>query len=242
MISELFFIKTYNSFWNQLLNSAEDYIKSINAAGLEEVSEVIRDDDQPSRRILVNNVATRIFQLGIEKNILPSLLVSDNKIDLELVSEEQKERLLNLRFGSKLSSTLKSVEKGILLKMADGLFSHYFDKGNLQLNPRFNGCGMLFPSNGDLIYDRTLVEIKAGERNFKSIDLRQLYTYMAVSYADTKTIYDKIELFNPRNGVVWTEEVDEVSNSISGYSTIELLDEIIKFLINGMEVEVKQSH
>lgn len=235
MISELHFIKTYNFFWNSLFNSAEDYIKSVNSVKIELFPLSIEFNDKPNRRILVNNIAFKMFQLGAEERQLPSTLISSAIVDLKQITSDQKNRLKNLRFGNLISTDLSAEENSIIISMADRIYNQYHTKEGLVISPLFKGCGMLFSSYGDVIYENTLVEIKAGDRNFKSIDLRQLYTYMALEYASTKRIFNHVELYNPRLGYLWREDIDTVSNSISGFSTVEILDEIISYLIDGME-------
>jgi hypothetical protein len=236
MISELYFIKTYNSFWNQLLFGAEDYVKAINSTGFKSSLNRIGIDDTPNRRILINNISFSLFKKAVNDEIK---LQETNDIYLIQLAEKEKILLSNVKFSNALNSDLNSNEIEIIKEISKRLFEKYIKKNKLLVSPKFNGCGMLFSSYGDLIYnDNTLVEVKAGDRNFNTKDLRQLYTYVALNYASTNVIFENIELFNPRTGKLWKENIEVVSNSISEYSTIEIIDEILKFIQDGMYFEI----
>jgi hypothetical protein len=116
--------------------------------------------------------------------------------------------------------------------ISDSLIKNYSKVYKRTIRPKFKGCGILFETEGDIIYSNTLAEIKAGDRNFGILDIRQLYVYLALNNISPSYEINMIELFNPRTGILWNEYVDIVSENIAGTPTIEILYEIISFISN----------
>lgn len=235
MISELTFIRTYTSFWNSLFPGGEDYIRLINSSLGERVAKPIEIEDYPFRRALINSISFSLF----EKIISKSLFVEEFqalKVDSELLlnlSIDEKLFLSNLRFGEKVSYTVSENELQIIKILTRRLLSQYSHSYKTICRPHFKGCGILFESQGDLIYNTTLVEVKAGLRNFSILDIRQLYVYLSLTHQSKEYEITCIELFNPRTGIVWQALVDAVSEYIAGASSMEVCQEIINFISNN---------
>jgi hypothetical protein len=96
------------------------------------------------------------------------------------------------------------------------------------LKPSFAGCGLLSACEGDLIANNCLYEIKAGDRAFRVLDLRQLLTYAALAYASRSLTFSHVGLFNPRTGVAWRRSLDEVCESVSGLRPTDTLSALIE--------------
>lgn len=96
------------------------------------------------------------------------------------------------------------------------------------LRPHFNGCGLLSACEGDLIAGKCLYEVKAGERAFRLMDLRQLLTYAALAYASRSLTFTQIGLLNPRTGVAWKRTLDDVCRSISGQPPSDTLSALVE--------------
>lgn len=96
------------------------------------------------------------------------------------------------------------------------LARHFPANQKIALRPKFAGCGLLSACEGDLIAGDCLYEIKAGDRAFRVLDLRQLLTYAALAYASGKLTFSDLALFNPRTGVAWRRSLVEVCQSVSG--------------------------
>jgi hypothetical protein len=102
----------------------------------------------------------------------------------------------------------------------------------LTKRPVFPGCGIIAPCEGDLRTDNTLYEIKAVDRNFRSMDMRQLFVYCALNRAaNLKPIY-RIGLVNPLLGTYWVRDLDRVAYRVGGTLAAELLDDIIEFSLS----------
>jgi len=89
---------------------------------------------------------------------------------------------------------------------------------------------------GDIFYNETLVEIKAGERGILSSDIKQIITYCALNWLSNhpKKIIN-VEFYNPRQGILWVSELEELIMSVSNLPIEDLFDQIGKYLINMSE-------
>lgn len=96
------------------------------------------------------------------------------------------------------------------------------------LRPKFSGCGLVSACEGDVIEGKCLYEIKAGERAFRVLDLRQLLTYTALAYAKGPPLFTDIGLFNPRTGVAWRKSLEEVSHALSGLRLSDTLSALVE--------------
>lgn len=96
------------------------------------------------------------------------------------------------------------------------------------LRPQFMGCGLISACEGDLIEGKCLYEVKAGERSFRVIDLRQLLTYSALAYASGKLAFSEIGLYNPRRGVTWRKSLEDVCNAVSGQRLSDTMSVLVE--------------
>lgn len=96
------------------------------------------------------------------------------------------------------------------------------------LRPHFMGCGLISACEGDLIEGNCLYEVKAGERSFRVIDLRQLLTYSALAYASGKLTFSEIGLVNPRRGVTWRKSLEDVCNAVSGLRLSDTMSALVE--------------
>lgn len=105
---------------------------------------------------------------------------------------------------------------------------NFFPTGTPSLiRPKFKGCGMVNACEGDVISGNHLYEVKAGDRGFRVSDLRQLLVYSALAYASNEVAFTRIGLFNPRTGMTWSKDLDEVCMSISGLRANDVLPRLV---------------
>lgn len=88
---------------------------------------------------------------------------------------------------------------------------------------------------GDIQIGDTLVEVKAGNRNFRGPDIRQLLVYAALNFFSSGNMYKNICLVNPRTGKYVLYDLDEISYLLSGKTGLDLVNEILVFLL-GYEI------
>lgn len=234
MISELTFVRSYNTFWKSLFPGGEDYVRLINSALGERFAKPLAFNDIPHRRALINGISFSLFELHTlneEETDNIDRLTSDNPL-LKKVLLKEKKALSNLRFGNKLSSKINGEELKVIKSISKRLIEQYSRRHQLKVRPHFKGCGIIFEANGDIVYNTTLSEVKAGERNFNIQDIRQIYVYLALNHESKELKLTQMELCNPRTGMIWCEYIDDVSDNIAGRSTIEVYSEIINFISN----------
>jgi hypothetical protein len=105
--------------------------------------------------------------------------------------------------------------------------------GAIVCNPRFPGCGMVDECEGDLLVSDALFEIKAGDRLFRAIDLRQVLTYLALNHAGGAFALRAVGLVNPRVGISFEMSRDEFCFEVSGRHSTQLLDAIVHGIASG---------
>lgn len=187
----------------------------------------------PSRRGFINEIAFQIFLNALSRQV-DSPATQDNEA----------------RCISKARHLILGLERAEVADMPDPdeeemddareqirrlrLFFQEVSRGRVvETKPKFSGCGIIDSCEGDVYFEGELFEIKAGDRNVRSVDLRQLLVYSALNYAEQKRQIQRIGLFNPRVGTHFSSTLDEFCAEISGRPTIELLSEIIQVFSSG---------
>jgi hypothetical protein len=100
----------------------------------------------------------------------------------------------------------------------------------LRARPFFPGCGWVDDAEGDVLGDRTLFEIKAGERLFRGTDVRQLLCYCALNFSAKLYDIEAICLINPRSGTYFQDEVETLCQKTAGLSAPAVLAEIVNYM------------
>src|SRR5690606_35885981 len=108
------------------------------------------------------------------------------------------------------------------------LLTYFPGQQSTILRPKFSGCGLISECEGDLIEGTCLYEIKAGDRTFRVVDLRQLLTYSALAYAEGALSFSEIGIFNPRRGVAWRKSLEEVCYALSGLRLNDTLSSLME--------------
>jgi hypothetical protein len=88
------------------------------------------------------------------------------------------------------------------------------------------GCGVVDTAIADVMAGTELIEIKTVTRPFRTYDLRQALTYVAMLYS-SGCIVQYITLLNPRRARVVKMSVGEIAAGIRGDSAVELLQDLI---------------
>ena len=123
-----------------------------------------------------------------------------------------------------------------LLTIAERLqifFSRESKGRNFEVHPKFPGCGIIDTCLGDVRFGDTLYEVKAGDRTFRSMDLRQLLIYAALCKSANMAPLRHVGLLNPRTGVSFFSDLDYLCLEVSGTRSEELLTEIVRVISSG---------
>lgn len=236
MISEVILARECPSFWRSMTPTMDGFIRRINAGLYERDFEPLRSQVVPARRAFVNEVAfdgfCRIGSLG--KNFVPKDQM------MQCLSEAANFILDNRSWIVGRPDELEDIAEYELedaLAQAKRIISRVCPSGfsQVQFRPLLKGCGKIDPSEGDIIYKNCLYEIKAGDRNFRSIDVKQVLTYLALNYASKQYSLSGVCLFNPRTGISFEISVDSLCFEVSGAGAADLFDRM-KFVFSGLEI------
>lgn len=155
MISEVFFANNYNFFWNELLPGRSDYVRNhINKydkdnkdTNLKRLFPLMKVEDIPDRRDLINEISFFIFR--------------------EYCQNKAK-KMEEINFRQAISKEIHDTELPVIQALAKRLIDTFSKKEGLKVHPEFKGCGLIDEALGDVYYKDTLVEIKArGYREYK---------------------------------------------------------------------------
>lgn len=216
MISETEFARRYTSSWRILTPMTEDFVRHVNGSWCVQMFAPLRNKDVlPRRRSVVNEIAFRA--LVIENH------QSKVMADAELLLLAAAELACDPRWVGKVDQLdeYEEEEAWLLLFRLRQFVSANRSEG-LILFPTFPGCGLLDGCIGDLILGQTLYEVKAGDRFFRSIDLRQLLIYAMLNWRARTYEFEKLGIFNPRVGIYYEGELSDICYEVSGKSATEL--------------------
>lgn len=242
MISESTFSKKFTSFWNEILPNSKNYVRLINGGLLEPIYEPFDTADRKNNTALVNVLAFSMFRELCNKNQTLTQL-SNNAFfkskKFEVLLENDLAYLSKFSYGTECSLPLSVKELQQIHQLFKQMYIRYVaKKAHVVVDPKFDGCGFINESYGDIISDNTLVEIKSGERRFNLTDLRQVLIYLMLNHYSKKMVkITHIELFNPRMGIAFKEDVGSFCLNISALNSQELFSEIQKFVVDNNFVE-----
>ncbi|MGL5823817.1 MAG: hypothetical protein ACRCYU_03100 [Nocardioides sp.] len=104
----------------------------------------------------------------------------------------------------------------------------------VEFRPKFPGCGTVEAARGDMLAGSKLIEVKTVQRGFRGTDFRQALTYAALAYADSVNLTN-ITLLNPRRGVYFSDDVQELALDLGAGSWVDLMQELLN-LMSGLDV------
>jgi hypothetical protein len=102
--------------------------------------------------------------------------------------------------------------------------------------PEFPGCGVVEPARGDILLGSELIEVKAVQRTFRGLDLRQAITYSALAHSNGQSV-SFLTLLNPRWGMVYSSDVENLAMDVGAGSWVELMKDLIDAM-SGIEVSL----
>ncbi len=226
MISEHQFATHYSSAWHSITPLADGFWTVENLL-VDRIAPPLTSKAPKSMRAVINEAAFRAFcsMHSKSKPIKRGDLLT--AIDGQLAT--------SIAYVGRFSSapTIASTDVDDECRKEAGnlvlRLLHYFPgAAATTLRPKFSGCGLISTCEGDLIEGSCLYEVKAGDRAFRVVDLRQLLTYSALAYAKGNLTFSEIGLFNPRTGVAWRKSLEEVSYALSGLRLSDTLSALVE--------------
>jgi hypothetical protein len=237
VISVSAFCKMHSSFWKGVAPTTDIFVRRLNLGHYERVFPEMKIPTQPMRRGFINEVAFAVFCQSVRRGKgWPPGRLSRTEVDEAVASV----RSLTVRKevhgetkqeGAPLADELLDIEE-----QRDRLMKFFFlnrSIDTLVVEPVFPGCGIIDACKGDLIVSDVLFEVKAGDRLFRSIDVRQLIMYSTLNHISKRFRIERLGLFNPRIGVSATISIDDLCIEISGKNSTELFSEITAVVSSG---------
>lgn len=231
MIDASSFANSYNAFWNECAPTCDRLIRRINLGGSNRFEPPLTKSHTVNPAI----IAEYAFSLFVAKMSFEEM--SNNRsysINIEDDAWTQTTRRLNPFVSQGLTLDRNFGEEALfeIYSISSSLIK-FFKQKSLVLRPIFAGCGYIDRSEGDVIADDTLFEIKTVDRKFRSADIKQLLTYSALNLASNQFTVRNIGLYNPRAGLFYTSDLEEICQEISGKSAQALLTDIISTISSG---------
>jgi hypothetical protein len=233
MISATEFARSHTSIWKILAPTMDLFVKRMNAFMLERKFPPLQSSTVPHRIAFVNEIGFELFQGAAEAGFTRST----QQVDLD-ASVKVARTLISRMRGVVQEDVADPTEDELddSASQANRLerFFRAVSRGNsIEVSPVFPGCGIIDECVGDVYFSNTLYEVKAGERLFRSIDVRQLLTYAALNKAAPRRRLTEIGLFNPRSWVAFTAPLEEICVEVAGLKADELFGEIIRVVSSG---------
>lgn len=226
MISEHQFSIHYSSAWRAVTPLADGFW-AVENKRVDRIEVPLSPIAQKRMRAIINETAFRAF-CDVYSNSRP---VSKERLTEAVHSNFQHVIDYVARFSNASHVLLSDVDADCreeTVALTGRLLRFFPPHSQTTLRPLFSGCGLLSQCEGDLIANNCLYEIKAGDRQFRLVDLRQLLTYAALAYADESLKFTHVGLINPRTGVSWRRSLDEVCRSVSGLRPNDTLSALVE--------------
>ena len=192
-----------------------NYVKHVNMGGYDRYDPPIRRETNRARHFLINELAFKCFANGVA----PSKSASET-----IYAHLQEKWGARLPSNMAIEEPLSDLERHDLSELVNRLviYRRAIDNGPAEFEKVIPAFGRLENIEIDILTDKSIFEVKAGERPFRSIDFRQLIIAAAV----LEFRRPKLVLINPREGVVWTENMTDFIETVCLRSMSELVSEI----------------
>lgn len=224
MISELRFVKSYNSLWRSLAPTMELFVRKANLRLYERNWAELPSVSAPGVRSLINQVAFRSLIGAVETHASYNARIRYLEDIGNIATAE--ERLTNDRF---LDVSNLEESAALARRMCAHLFRMRQD--HVRLNPRFEGCGIINACYGDAISETDqIIELKDGDRPFRAYEFRQVTVYGALHLNSTGRLPPAFAVINSRRGVSVEMPIDLLAAEVAGQSGYDYLREVIRVI------------
>ncbi|HEM8180727.1 TPA: hypothetical protein U2M35_002120 [Providencia rettgeri] len=231
MISELTFSRKFTSFWNQLLPNANNFIRIVNGSLIKDIYPPLCESANKANNVFVNECAFNLFSAIQSNQIDKGLLLKDTlfySVEFQEVFDKTTKNLKKFSYGSNFQLPLSIQEYKTIREIAESIFKRYSLTHDVEVSPRFDGCGIINNSYGDIYHSNMLIEIKSGDRKFSVYDLRQLLIYFTLNfYSKNRRNLKTFELFNPRMGIAYSESIVTLCKELAFSQPEELYFQIM---------------
>lgn len=234
MMSDRTFSRRFSSYWKKAMPMADHFIRRVNMNPVRFADPVL-SRALPERRGLINETAFLLAENAAEDGALDGNFDHFDFFDFFEGAEAEAVRriaLLEKRPAGELVP-LDSSESTEVIDISKAILKFIKDEGassDFTFSPGFPGCGLISECVGDLLVKDSLCELKAGERGFRSHDLRQVLICICLNHAQPKHRINRLCVVNPRRGVKFDVQVDVLSKAIAGASFVDVANDLIRFV------------
>ncbi len=233
LIDAATFAISYNAFWHANTPTCEHFVRRLNLDGLERFEPPMAKSGTANRAL----IAEYAFSLFVERkrdSIAGGKRRPNDAIEEAAWLAAEKRLAPYVNQGLDLKRNFDEDERREVDEISRSLVSFFTDPNRrLVLRPLYSGCGFVDASEGDVIFGKTIYEIKTVDRPFRGSDIRQTITYAALNFAAGQFDIRNIGLFNPRRGQFCDIDLDYFCGEISGRPTQELLAIVIHGISSG---------
>jgi hypothetical protein len=225
MISETRMARSYSSFWRSAAPTMELFVKRCNLDLYERIFDPIVSSVDPDRRAIVNQFAFEMFSLVYLKGV-NFANVANSLADTEIL----------IAAASTLATDADSLSEAEVLEARElarrmWMYFHHPKQTLITVKPAFRGCGLVMSCVGDVLSSPdTIVEMKDGDRPFRSYEFRQLSIYAALSYNQEGVVPSRLQVLNSRRGTAVTIATEDFAQQIAGQAASTYLYGIIRLI------------
>lgn len=234
MTTEKSFVESNQGFWHDLLPLGEVYLRRLNRS----VSRFVA----PMSNVAASGERGVVNELGFRLFVRFSRLKQNEPVWTDQVVREEAAAALRYvarmrQFGRVTPSAPTGVGLSEAQAIAERLLLFFKELGGEEIicAPSFRGCGWIADCCGDVFSEGVLFEVKAGDRAFRGIDLRQMMCYPALNFASKQREIHSLCLVNPRHGTYFYASLNDVCHGLAGKSSVELLSSIVDYVSEPME-------
>ena len=207
----------------------ESYVRTHNAR-LSRFAPPIFSAVSPTQRGVVNECGFLLFVSALELRVHPEHL--PHEVVLQRANDALNYIARMQHFSPIPPIPISSLGLREAMVLASRLNTYFTSRPWQVLRPQpfFPGCGWVDDATGDVLVDHTLFEVKAGERQFRGTDLRQLLCYCALSFSAKTYDIETVCLINPRFGTFFQDDIETLCQKVAGLSAAEVLGEIVNYI------------
>lgn len=205
----------------------DHFVRRMNLDGYERDFAPLESSGQADRRGVINEAANRLFS-KIVRRALENEEATKEDVDASILEAclYVSGKDADIEFGSASRDEIREVTD-LANRLRHWFASSVKTVSEITLAPSFRGYGRISHCQGDFVIPAGLVEIKSGDRMFRSVDYRQLSVYAALSFAQSNEIYENLMLVNPRVGVSVIVPTNEFAQEVAGTSAVELFNSLL---------------
>jgi hypothetical protein len=221
------FASRYGSYWSAVFPRLEHFVRLTNL-GPKRLAPALEITFAPERQALVSETAFMLW-VGSQGALAA---------DIEKAFHAARRRLKELVPEQQTADDLSDSERLIARKMAQRLSEYVssdLELSEIEIEPHLPGCGTVSSGVPDVVAVdtsrgrrlRTVLEVKAVDRTYRSADFRQLATYAVLLFAARHYIPDLFALVNPLRGTAVEIGVGAFFEDSAGEPPDELIQHLL---------------